>query len=62
MLSSLLAKFYLMTGALVLLGYLVMESRGKVFWPSDVRTVVAPGARPSGGRTVGYVGGYRGGK
>lgn len=62
MLSSHLAKLYLLSGFATLLGYLVTESRGMVFWPHDVKQVVAPGARPAGGRTVGYVGGYRGGK
>ncbi len=60
--SGWMAKFYMLVGGVVLLGYLVAESRGFVFWPSDVRSVIAPGARPAGGRTGAYVGGYRGGK
>lgn len=62
MLSSHLAKFYLLVGLAVGMGYLVTESRGRVFFAHDVKQAVAPGARPAGGRTVGYVGGYRGGK
>lgn len=57
-----MSKFYLVVGLVVLVGYLVTESRGVVFWPPDVRSAIVPGARPSGGRTTGYVGGYRGGK
>ncbi len=68
-LGGLFSKFYLLAGATILLGYVVVETGGYVFSGTDRRPSLSSGgsSSSSGGRRGGggvffFGSGYRGGK
>ncbi|MEQ8275394.1 MAG: hypothetical protein RMA76_37570 [Deltaproteobacteria bacterium] len=67
-LGGLFSKFYLVVGATVLLGYLVVETGGYVFSGTDSRPSLSSGrsssssGRRGGGGVFFFGSGYRGGK
>ncbi len=56
-----MTKLYIIAGASMLLGYLVMESRGTIFASTDTKPRIYNYSSGSGYRSSGYRSGYRSG-